>query len=638
MRLASMFGDHMVLQRDLPVPVWGWAPAGTGVRVSLAGVAADAQVDSAGCFRAVLPPLPAGGPYELVVEGVERAVRRDVFVGEVWVCSGQSNMVWPVCASGDADREIASARHPGLRLFTVPDRATTDQADDAPGTWNLCSPESVKKFSAVGYAFGRELQRELGVAVGLIQSAVGATRIEAWMSRDALLQEPDAAREVREYEAYLASSRAREDRERLRNRPTDLAERERQEAVPDPGLSDGTRGWAEGSFDDSAWPVIRLPRSWQQAGHQFSGVFWFRKTLDLPAEWAGRDLELRLGACDKHDTTWFNREPVGATGWETRDAWSVRRRYILPGRLVRAGRNTIAVRVYSYLFAGGMVGPAEQMWLAPCEGGGTPIPLSGEWRYQVEHNFGGISPPSVPPGTGNPNSPHILFDGMIRPLASYGSRGVIWYQGEGNAERAAQYRVLLPGLIRDWRRAWGLDDLWFLVAQISGYGPVQTEPVERNAWAELREAQTMALALPNTGLAVTIDLGDEFDVHPIRKREVGERLARIALARAHGLDRLDSGPKLRDWVVEGHEVRLVFDSSGSGLVTSDGKALRGFALCGPDGKFHWADGVLECDTVRIRSEAVPRPVAVRYAWAGNPVGNLVNDEGLPAGPFRTDRD
>jgi sialate O-acetylesterase len=640
MRLAGMFSDHMVVQRDRPVPVWGWAPPGTAIRVSLAGAVAEAQTDSKGRFRAVLSPVPAGGPYELVVDGPERTVLHDVHVGEVWVCSGQSNMYWPVWASADADSEIAAAQYPGIRLFTVPDRALPEPAADVAGaSWVPCSSESVKEFSAVGYSFGRELHRELGVAIGLIQSAVGGTRIEAWMSREALMREPAAAREVREYEACLASPPAAAECERSRNQPASPRERERMEAVPDPGDTGTAREWADGEFDDSAWPVIRLPQSWQQAGHDFSGVFWFRKTFVLPPEWAGRVLELRLGACDKQDVTCFNGERVGATGWETKDAWSVRRRYILPGRLVRAGRNTIAVRVYSYLYAGGMVGPAEQMWIAPCsKGKEVPIPLDGEWRLQVEHNFGKIAPPILPPGAGNPNTPFILFDGMIRPVAPFAARGVIWYQGESNAERAAQYRALLPLLIRDWRGAWGADDLWFLVAQVSGHGPYQQSPVERHPWADLREAQQAALSLPKTGLAVTCDLGDVFDVHPIRKREVGERLARIALSRAYGMERVDSGPRLRDWRVEGREVRLEFDSSGSGLATSDGKALRGFAMCGPDKVFHWAEGELRGGTARIRAEAVFRPEAVRYAWAGHPIGNLVNGEGLPASPFRTDRE
>jgi sialate O-acetylesterase len=381
---------------------------------------------------------------------------------------------------------------------------------------------------------------------------------------------------------------------------------------------------------------MTLPCGWQQAGHNISGVFWFRREVFVPAAWAGRDLVLRLGACDKHDSTYFNNEPVGGLGMEIPDAWSTRRIYRVPGRHVRAGRNLVAVRVYSYMYQGGMIGPAAQMRLEPAdEPAAAPVALDGDWRYRIEHDFGFVAPPVLSSGPGNHNSPHILFDSMIHPLLPYASRGVLWYQGEGNCERAAHYRALLPALIRDWRAAWNSPGLSFFFVQLANHGPRLELPGE-SLWAELRETQLEARTLPGTAMAVTIDIGDAADIHPVNKQEVGRRLALAARALIFGEKLVHSGPVLRSWAVEGGAVRLEFDSMGGGLATSDGRSPIGFAVAGRDRMFHCAGARIEGDTVVVRADEIPAPLAVRYAWADNPDCNLVNREGLPASPFRTD--
>ena len=616
----------MVLQRDVPVTIWGWAAPGDTITVEFAGQKKTAVAANDGNWLVKLDPLPAcPEPRQLVVFEADapRVTLHDILVGEVWLASGQSNMEWPVGKSFNAAAEMAAANYPQIRLFTVPLRMLNGPQPEVDGTWQICTPHSIETFSAVAYFFGRELHRELGMSIGLINSSKGGTRIETWTSRDALLSDPLARREIERYEAGPA------DEEFAR----DPVAWERNHVMPDPGNVGFAQGWAATDFDDSRWGEMRTPSKWQDFGHKFSGVFWFRRTVCLPAAWAGRDLRLHLGACDKHDTTYFNSVPVGTTGWETCDAWCTPREYRVPGKLVRAGRNVIATRIYSYMTDGGLIGPAWRMRLVAEN---DSIPLTGDWRFRIEHNFGLQPMPQQPFGPGNPNTPHILFNNMIRPLAPYAIRGVIWYQGESNATAAQHYRTLFPLMIRDWRRAFGQGDFPLLFAQIANHGAPQQQPVE-SGWAGLREAQLLALGEPNTGMAVTIDIGDAKDIHPGNKQDVGKRLALVARAQVYGQPIPFSGPLYRSHTVEGGAIRLHFDHADGGLLTSDGGPLKGFAIAGVDKQFGWADAKIVGDTVVVSNAEVSEPAAVRYAWASNPIGNLANSASLPASPFRTDQ-
>ncbi|MBN8526195.1 MAG: 9-O-acetylesterase [Planctomycetes bacterium] len=557
---------------------------------------------------------------------------RDVLVGEVWICSGQSNMEWKLSQvdpqrDGDPPTDL-----PRIRLLTITNAPRLGRQDELEGRWTPASERSLVAFSAVAGWFGRALHRELGVPIGLICNAWGGTRIQTWISREALLQDPLGRTEIRHYEGFLDDPTRMAPGEwasipdwEARGAPKDTGNR---------GLSDG---WAGPAFDDAGWKTMPMPTQWQQHGHAGSGVFWFRRSVLVPAAWSGRDLDLGLGAIDKHDETYVNGERVGGMGFEGGpNTWCTPRTYRVPGRLVPAdGSLCIAVRVRSHFHHGGMIGPAVEMRVAPVgESGG--VPLHGPWRYAVEQDYGVVTVPNTPWGPGNPNSPYILFDSRIAPLLPYAIRGAIWYQGESNAEQPEAYRRLMPLMIRDWRRAWGQGDFPFIQVQLANFRN-QPESPANGRWPELREAQTAALAEPGVGMAVAVDIGDPKDIHPRNKRDVGERLARWALAHTYGREVAASGSLYRDATVEaGGRMRVRFDH-GAGLRTRDGAAVGELTICGIDRVHHPAESRIEGDTLLAWSPQVLRPWAVRYAWDDCPMRcNLVNGAGLPASPFRSD--
>lgn len=625
--LPAVFGDHMVLQREVELPVWGTARPGGEVVVEIAGQSRSAVVGQDGSWRVTLEPLPAGGPHELVVRGEETVILRDVLVGEVWLASGQSNMEMPLAAWGrvlDHEVEIARADYPQVRLFQVErDTAVRPRSDVRGEGWRPCAPETVAGFSSTAYFFGRRLHRELGVPVGLIHTSWGGTAAEAWTSAGTLETMDDfqeAARAVRATTDAELVEMAKAWAEATVTRQRALVER-------DAGLSGSTPLWAAPDLDDSAWQTMELPTTWEQAGHEeLDGVVWFRRAVELPEGWAGAELELGLGPIDDADDTFFNGVRVGGES-----TWSTPRRYAVPAAVTRPGHNVIAVRVVDTLFSGGLWGKAEDFRLrGPA---GPPLELAGDWRYRIGLDLDEVAP--LPPSPHSPHRPSVLYNAMLRPLAPYAVRGVIWYQGESNVERAHQYRRLFPALIRDWRATWGRDDLPFYFVQLANYLPAQPDPGE-SAWAELREAQLETLSLPATGMAVSIDIGDADDIHPKNKQEVGNRLARLALRRLYGRAVPDSGPLYREMRVESDRIRLFFDHAYGGLEARNG-ALRGFAVAGEDRRFRWADAAIDGDTVVVWSPEIEDPVAARYGWADNPACNLYNAAGLPASPFRTDR-
>ena len=638
MKLASLFSDHMVLQRDRAVPVWGWSSAGDTITVAFAGQVKTAGADVDGNWMLSLDPMPANASGAvLTAESKSGKVQlADVLVGDVWICSGQSNMEWTVAQAANPAAEIAAAKHPQIRLFTVPRLARQERQREVEAKWRVCSPESAGTFSAVGYYFGREVQGETGVPVGLIDSSWGGTRVEAWMSRAALEVDAECRREVGELDAWYRTPESRAVMADYEKSAFSREAWEHAQGTPDPGNSGHGRGWAGIDFDDAAWPVMTIPSRWQEAGHNHTGVFWFRRVVDVPAAWAGRDLVLHLGACDKTDTTYFNDAQIGAIGFEVANSWCTPRVYRIAGEAVKAGRNVIATRVYSNIHQGGLIGPAPDMKLSLAdEPGQNAIPLEGPWSYQIEHDFGVVTQAPMPQGAGNPNTLSILYDNMIHPLVPAAIRGAIWYQGESNAENAGRYRRLFPLLIRDWRRAFRDEAMPFFFVQLANYMERQKKPVE-SGWAELREAQTLTLSEPHTGMAVAIDIGEANDIHPTNKQEVGRRLAFAALAQVYGLPVVPSGPLYRSHRVEDGTIRVEFDYADAGLKTSDGGLPQAFAIAGADGKFEWAEAVIDGVTVVVRSDRVREPVAVRYAWANNPAVNLHGASGLPASPFRTD--
>ena len=635
MKFSSLFHDHAVLQRDLPIPVWGTARGDESVTVTLGDHQACVMANPDGRWLVRLPALPAGGPYELAAESASgRAVARDILIGEVWLCSGQSNMEWQaprpdLVSDGGGDTDL-----PAIRMITVENPMRLGSQDEFAGKWALCNPESLLSFSAVGGWFGRVLHRELGVPVGLICNARGGSRIQSWLSREALVQDPGGLDEIRYYEGFVFNPDLQPP-----NDYTTFEEWEQKGAPRDSGNRGLAEGWAAPDCDDSAWAAMPVPACWQDHGHPGSGIFWFLRTVSVPAAWAGRDLELRLGTIDKHDDSYVNGERVGGLSMEDGpDTWNTLRVYTVPGRLVPAdGVLRIAVRARSHVYNGGLRGPGDQMRVAPAnDPAATPVPLAGNWRYAVEQDWGVVVFPGATWGTGNHNSPTMLFGTRTAPVIPYGIRGVIWYQGESNADEADQYRRLLPLMIRDWRHAWGQGDFAFLQVQLANFGPASATPGPSH-WAQLRDAQFSALDVPNTGMAVAIDVGEANDIHPQDKKSVGLRLARWALAETYDRGGVPSGPLFAGATVGADGRMRIRFRHADGLATRDGRPVSHLAIAGLDKKFTAAESIIDGETLLVWHPQVTRPAAVRYAWADNPEGcNLVNAAGLPASPFRTD--
>jgi sialate O-acetylesterase len=629
--LPALFSDHLVLQRGRPVPVWGRASAGERVAVSIAGRVATGVAGADGRFRVELPPLEAGGPHQLVVRGESSGERvlRDVLVGEVWLCSGQSNMEWPMRASGASAAELAGIVHPRIRLFRVPSTSSDTLRDDVNAAWAECDRASVENFSAVAYFFAVELERELGVPIGLVQSAWGGTAAEWWTPIEALEADPELKPIVDRYRAHPKLPKPGTPEHRAV-----MEEWERQIYHQDPGNKGEGMGWARPDADLAEWKTMRLPQYWETAGLLIDGAVWFRRTIELPAAWRGKDLTLSLGPVDDFDVTYVEGKRVGATGKEVANSYQVPRVYPVPAKLTKGAKLTIAVRVFDHFGNGGICGTPSQMRIGPADGTGEPLPLAGDWLYRVEL---ALKPNAwiPPPATADAHTfPARLWNGMLRPLAPYAIRGAIWYQGESNADRAEQYRPLMKTMIGEWRRAWGYDFPFYQV-QLAPFMPRGDEPVESD-WAELREAQTrVARELSDCDQAVIIDSGDAGDIHPKNKALCGRRLSRIALARAYGRPIEHSGPRMAAVAVLDGAISVRFSHCDGGLIAHGGIA-EGFAVAGEDRVFRWAEAAIDGDQVTLRSAKVPKPVAVRYAWANNPRATLMNQDGLPAQPFRSD--
>ena len=631
--VPSIIGENMVLQAGMKVRIWGKASPGEKVTVSFDAKSARATADKQGHWETFIGPLKSGGPFVLTIKGANTLTFKNVLVGEVWVCSGQSNMEWPLINAKGGAQEVAQANYPEIRLFTVQKNTASSPLDDVKGHWVVTTADQVSQFSAVGYFFGRELFQRLKVPIGLIHTSWGGTPAESWTSYAALSSNPELKPIINRYEESLKSLPERQaDYERL------MSQWEQNNLYADPGNKGEALGYANSSLNVADWKKMTLPQYFETVGLDIDGAVWFRKEVELPANWAGKELVLNLTAIDDYDTTYFNGVKVGGMGKETPESYAKPRRYTVPGTLVHAGRNLIAVRVFDSAGNGGFAG-ADRMFLAPVgakESDG--INLEGAWDYKVEVAFAPKHPDwgSRPqaPGPNNQNSPSVLYNAMLAPLTPYAIRGAIWYQGESNAGRAYQYRTLFPLMIRDWRNAWAEGDFPFYYVQLANYQAAKPEPGESD-WAELREAQTMTLREPHTGMAVIIDIGDPNDIHPRNKLDVGHRLAVWALAQTYRQTLEYSGPLYDSFSIEGDKVRIRFKHA-SGLMTSDGKPPRSFAIAASDHKFYWADAHIDGDTIVVSSSKVSKPVAVRYAWADNPTTNLYNGANLPASPFRTD--
>lgn len=625
---SPVFQDFAVLQRDLPIPVWGTAHPEERVVITLAGHSMEANSDRAGVWFVRFRPLPAGGPHVLAAESRGTLISvRNILIGEVWLCSGQSNMELPLGLTSQAAAPRSEKTAGSIRLLAVETPAGFGQNHTLTGRWKIATQEALAQFSAVAGWFGDALRSHLDIPVGLICNAWGGTAIQTWMSRRALMLEPETANEVREFEAGLYSNTPQEF--------VDFADWERRGAPQDTANLGVERGWELPDFCDESWGEMQLPSPWQDRGHPGNGVFWFRKTVTIPISWTGKDLDLGLGAIDKHDETWVNGTRIGGLSWESGPQTFLKRRnYKIPAGLVPgSGRLCIAVRARSHVFQGGLTGPGKAMRLVPWGEDSGGISLAGDWRYEIEQDWGKVAPFA---GQSMINSPAIMYNCRLSPLIPYGIRGVLWYQGESNTGNARLYRTLLQKLIRDWREAWQQGDFPFLLVQLASYLEAKDQP-DKSEWAQLREAQLAALREPETGLAVSIDVGEPTDIHPQDKKTVGNRLAAWALNSVYGKPVTRSGPLYRRVEFGAEGIARIFFTDGRGLRTKDGQPPRQVAVAGKDRRFIWAETRIEGETLLVWSPEIPLPTAIRYAWADNPEGcNLENESGLPASPFRTD--
>ncbi len=624
--LHPLFSDGAVLQRDVKVPVWGWAEPGEKITVEFAGQKQTATAGADGKWMAKLEPMNASAePRELVVTGSaanHKSQITNILVGDVWICSGQSNMEMGI-GGCNAPGEIASANFPLVRLLTVQKAVKYEPIETTACKWEPCSPQTVAAngwggFSAAGFFFGRELHKALNIPIGLIHSSWGGTICEAWASAEGLAPLADFKDRVEQVQKTAAANREG------KSGPDAMQE---WYAKNDPGTRDG---WAKPDADDSSWKPADVSKPWEQNGlPEFDGIGWYRKSFEAPADWAGKDLTLSLGAIDDMDTTFVNGVKVGG-----KDVFNTERLYKIPGALVKAGRNVIAIRVLDNQGQGGIYGNTALLHVGLAGNPQSNLALVDGWKLKDSAPLAKLNGRPAGITDNNPNVSTVLFNGMIAPLVPFAIKGAIWYQGESNGNRGMQYRSLLPAMIADWRAHFGVGDFPFYIVSLANFQQTAAEPGE-NDWANLREAQAMtAKNFKNCGLAITIDIGDAADIHPKNKMEVGRRLALAALAQTYGHPIEFSGPWYREMKVEDGKIRLSFDHAAGLLAKGD--KLTGFAIAGEDKKFVWADATIDGKTVIVSSDKIPQPVAVRYAWAGNPVCNLYNTDNLPAVPFRTD--
>lgn len=622
--LPSIFTDNMVLQQRADVAFWGKTTPGKTVVITpqWSKKGYPAKADQEGNWKVKIATPAYGGPYQINLNDGEAIILSNVMVGEVWICSGQSNMEMPLAGWGKIDNyknEIADAKYDNIRLFQV-EHITSNvpltNAAVANNGWTPCTPQTVAEFSSTAYFFAREIYKKTGIPIGLIHTSWGGTIAEAWTSATTIKGMPDFAAALNRVSGDPAA-------------PTyaqELSKWQNLVATKDAGKGTGKTGWLAAATDDAGWGNMALPTFWEQSAlPDFDGIVYFRKKITIPKSWEGKSITVTLGMIDDNDITFFNGQQIGTT-----EGYNNARTYTIPAEQVKSGESVIAVRVFDGGGGGGMYGDKDVMALTSASG--EKISLVGTWKYKIGLNFKDV--PAMPASNDGPNRPTVLYNAMINPFIPYTIRGAIWYQGESNADRANQYRTLFPAMIKDWRSKWNIGDFPFYFVQLANYMQKVAEPAP-SAWAELRDAQRQTLSLHNTGMAVTIDIGNTEDIHPKNKQEVGRRLALIALAKTYGNTTAYTGPEFIAQKIKGNTILLNFKHIDGGLNAKDGD-LKGFAIAGADQKFYWAKATIQGDHITVSSANVPNPVAVRYAWASNPEANLYNGAGLPASPFRTD--
>lgn len=617
LQLFELFTNHAILQRDVPVPVWGWAPPDVRVNVIFDGDRYKTRSDAKGFWRVELPAQEAGGPYTMVVRAKREAITiGDLYFGDVYLLSGQSNMEWVVANTDVTPELLAKLHEQSERIRHVKVQKSYAETPEehlvVEHSWESADPEHLPRFSAVGAFFAHYLLPHVDpeLRIGLVNSTWGGSRIEPWMSAKSLgMDRPvDFAASI----DGLRTAAGNTLRERLGAVPPATGNR---------GLD---QGWSAADYDDRSWPTMELPQLWESDGLPgVDGVFWFRTSFELTPVQASQPAVLHLGPIDDADVTYLNGRQVGETS-----AYNEPRDYTLPANVLRAGRNTLAIRVTDTGGGGGIYGDADQLRL---QLGEEAIALAGDWRYNVA---------SFTVQSSNANQqPTLLYNKMIHPLLDFPVKGILWYQGESNAGPGdnAAYAEQFKTMIRDWRTRFGLGDIPFYWVQLANFMAPPTGPDDTGDWPRLRASQSAALELPNTAEAVIIDIGEADDIHPRNKSEVGRRLALAARHQIYGETEVPyRSPRVAEVNFYNTQTTVRFDHVGEGLDVRDRYGIvKSITVQDEAGNWHWAPAMISSyDQIVILHTRLGKIQAVRYAWANNPDdANLYTVEGLPVAPF-----
>lgn len=619
--LPGLIADNMVLQREVPLKIWGWASPGEKVYVSFNGKTGKAVTGSSGKWLVQLPAMKAGGPFKMKLIGKNTIVLENILIGDVWLCSGQSNMVHQMRLHNITyAADIAGANYPAIRQYWVPTTTSlTGPKENLPqSSWKSANPKDINEFSVVAYFFAKQLFTRYGIPVGIINSSVGGTSIESWTSEEGLKHNDELTAVItRNKDTAFVNGI---------NRKALAGLSKRKEA--DKGMT-GDVKWYETQYQPKGWRNINIPGYWEDQGiRDLNGVVWYRRELDVPADIAGMTARIHMGRIIDADKFYINGQLIGSTGYQ----YPQRRYSVAPG-ILKPGKNIFVIRVENTAGKGGFV-PDKPYYL---EAGSHKLDLKGEWQYKVGESYLPVARRG-PDMISEQSQPAALYNAMIAPFTNAALKGILWYQGENNVGHANAYKKFLPEMIKDWRTHFGQPDLPFYYVQLPNFGDMCYQPVESNL-AVLREAALETLKVPYTGMAVTIDLGEWNDIHPDNKKDAGERLSLIARHFNYGERNLVySGPLFESSKINGNTIVVSFNHTGSGLTAIDGEPLSQFEIAGEDKKFVWAKAYIAGNKVVVSADEVPVPKYVRYAWADNPVNpNLYNLEKLPASPFRTDR-
>lgn len=617
-RLPRLISDGMVLQRESPVTLWGWASPGEGILMDFNNRQYKAVADKMGSWRITIQPMVSGGPYEMTFTASNKIILKDIMFGDVWLCAGQSNMEFMMERLVPLfETNLPGTDNPMIRMFRVPQvyNFKSPPDDFQAGGWQKATPESVLKFSAVAWYFADELYKKYHVPVGLINASVGGSPAEAWISKDAIKEFPAYYAELQKFKNDSLIKRIEAQDKKRSDEWYSLLN------AKDTGYADSLNPWQRGDMRSGDWMSMDIPGYWANGPlGEVNGVVWFRKEIEVPASMAGKSARLVLGCIVDADYAFINGIQVGTTAY----MYPSRKYTVAPG-ILHEGKNMIVVRVISNRGKGGFV-PGKSYELLTRD---EHLDLKGTWQYRQ----GALMDP-LEGQTFVRWKPVGLFNGMISPLLNYRIKGAVWYQGESNTSRYAEYTKLLSTLIGDWRGKWNQGNFPFLLVQLPNFMEAKTRPSE-SEWALFREAQMKVLSVKGTAMVVTYDIGEWNDIHPLNKKEVGVRLALAAGKIAYEDKRtVYSGPVYNSYKFKRNQVIISFLNKGNGLMAKGGE-LKHFSIAAGDGKFIWAKAKIENGRVVVWSDEIQHPVSVRYAWADNPEGaNLYNQEGLPAAPFR----